>query len=128
MRVLIVEDEVDSRDLLAEALTRCGAEVLTAASCDEAMAVLREQAAVNHLPHVVLSDLGMPKDDGFALIRRVRALAPAEGGLIPAVAVTGYANPDDRDRALAAGFHSHLPKPFDPVAVAIAVARAVGAS
>jgi len=59
-------------------------------------------------------------------VRKV-TLGPAQGGLIPAVAVTGYANPDDRDRALAAGFHSHLPKPFDPVAVATAVARAVGA-
>jgi signal transduction histidine kinase/CheY-like chemotaxis protein len=128
VRALVVEDELDSRDLLVETLTRCGADVLTAGSCEEALAAIREHAAAKQLPHVILSDLGMPKDDGFTLIRKLRALTPAEGGGIPAVAVTGYANPDDRDRALAAGFHSHLPKPIDPVAVATAVARAVGAS
>jgi CheY-like chemotaxis protein len=82
------------------------------------------QSPVQNHPHVILSDLGMPRNDGFDLIRKVRALAPEAGGRIPVVAVTGYANPDDRQRALAAGFHSHLPKPIDPLAVAVAVARA----
>jgi signal transduction histidine kinase/ActR/RegA family two-component response regulator len=121
--VLVVEDEADSRELLAEALTTCGAHVVVAASCDEAMALI-QQSTAEDLPHVMLSDIGMAKDDGFELIRRVRALAPERGGRIPAVAVTGYAGPDDRQRALAAGFHSHLPKPIDPLAVAAAVARA----
>jgi signal transduction histidine kinase/ActR/RegA family two-component response regulator len=123
LRVLVVEDEADSRELLAETLATCGAEVLIAASCEEAIAVILQSTAEN-LPHVMLSDLGMAKDDGFVLIRKVRALAPEHGGRIPAVAVTGYASPDDRQRALAAGFSSHLPKPIDPVAVAVAVARA----
>jgi CheY-like chemotaxis protein len=123
LRVLVVEDEADSRELLAESLATCGAVVVVAPSCDQAMVLLEESTAQN-LPHVILSDIGMAKDDGFELIRRVRTLAPEAGGRIPAVAVTGYAGPDDRRRALAAGFHSHLPKPIDPVAVATAVARA----
>jgi signal transduction histidine kinase/ActR/RegA family two-component response regulator len=125
-RVLIVEDEADSRELFAKVLTTCGAEVVTAASCAEALAVIRE-SAVGSRPDVILSDLGMPKDDGFDLIRKVRAMAPEDGGRIPAIALTGYANSEDRQRALAAGFQSHLAKPIDPVAVAVAVARAAAA-
>jgi signal transduction histidine kinase/ActR/RegA family two-component response regulator len=123
LRVLVVEDEADSRELLDEALTTCGAEVVVAASCDEAVALIQQSTAEN-LPHVMISDIGMAKDDGFELIRQVRALPPERGGRIPAVAVTGYVSPDDRQRALAAGFHSHLPKPIDPVAVALAIAGA----
>jgi len=125
LRVLVVEDEADSRDLLVETLTRAGAVAIAVSSCDEALAVLRQMVAAKNLPHVILSDLGMPREDGFALIRKVRTLPAGEGGAIPAVAVTGYANPDDRQRALAAGFHTHLAKPIDPVAVANAVMRAI---
>jgi CheY-like chemotaxis protein len=121
--VLVVEDEADSRELFAKVLTSCGADVTTAASCEEALALIRE-AAVRNRPHVILSDLGMPRDDGFDLIRKVRALAPEDGGRIPAIAVTGYANLEDRQRALAAGFQTHLAKPIDPVAVAVAIAGA----
>jgi CheY-like chemotaxis protein len=65
----------------------------------------------------------MPREDGYALIRQLRQLAPEEGGRIPAVALTGYANADDRERALAAGYHVHVAKPMDPAAVIIAVAK-----
>ena len=123
LRVLVVEDEADSRELFAKVLTTCGADVTTAASCEEALALIRE-SAVRNRPHVILSDLGMPQDDGFDLIRKVRALAPEDGGRIPAIAVTGYANLEDRQRALAAGFQTHLAKPIDPVAVAVAIAGA----
>ena len=92
--------------------------MITAASCEEALALIRQSAAK---PDVIISDLGMPTDDGFDLIGKVRALSPEDGGLIPAIAVTGYANPDDRRRALAAGFQRHLAKPIDPTAIAIAV-------
>jgi signal transduction histidine kinase/CheY-like chemotaxis protein len=126
LRVLIVEDEADSRELFAKVLMTCGAEVVTAASCAEALAVIRE-SGVGNRPDVILSDLGMPQDDGFDLIRKVRAMASEDGGRIPAIAVTGYANSEDRQRALAAGFQSHLAKPIDPVAVAVAVARAAAA-
>ena len=124
LRLLIVEDEVDSRELLAAAMTTCGARVATASSCDEALEVMRQSAAANNLPHVILSDLGMPATDGFDLIRRVRALEPEDGGGVPMVAVTGYADPHDGQRALDAGFESHLPKPIDPLAIAAAVLRA----
>jgi hypothetical protein len=122
IRVLVVEDEADSRDILAQTLTTCGADVVTAESCTEALGLIRD-AARDHLPRVILADLGMPQDDGFDLIRAVRELPSGEGGRIPMIAVTGYANPDDRDRALAAGFIAHLAKPIDPLAVATAVAR-----
>ncbi len=124
LRLLIVEDEVDSRELLAAAMTKCGAQVVTASSCDEALDAIRRATAAKNLPHVILSDIGMPKRDGFDLIRRVRALPPEEGGRIPAVAVTGYADLDDGQRAIEAGFHSHLPKPVDPIAIAMEVLRA----
>lgn len=125
VRVLVVEDEADSRDLLVETLVRCGAEAIAAGSCEEALAVLREMAAANTLPDVILSDLAMPREDGFALIRKLHMLPLEAGGRIPAVAVTGYANADDRQRALAAGFQGHLAKPIDPVVVASAVARVI---
>jgi signal transduction histidine kinase/CheY-like chemotaxis protein len=124
LRLLIVEDEADSRELLGVTMMRCGAEVTTASSCEDALGALRAAAAANRLPHVILSDLGMPEADGFDLIRRVRALAPDAGGRIPAVAVTGYADHHDGQRALEAGFLSHVPKPIDPIAIAVEVARA----
>jgi signal transduction histidine kinase/CheY-like chemotaxis protein len=122
IRVLIVEDDADSRELVAEALKACGADVLTASSCQEALDVLR-LAGDKRRPHVIVSDLGMPKDDGFVFIRKLRLLDPERGGRIPAIAVTGYANLEDRERALAAGFDSHFAKPIEPAAVAEAVAR-----
>jgi CheY-like chemotaxis protein len=88
------------------------------------MAVICQSAAQDR-PHVIVSDIGMPMQDGYDLIRQVRALEPERGGRIPAVAVTGYANPDDRDRALVAGFQVHVGKPIDPMSLALAVKRAV---
>jgi CheY-like chemotaxis protein len=74
------------------------------------------------LPHVIVSDLGMPKEDGYQVIRRIRAL-DEERSRIPAVAVTGYATPDDVDRALTAGFQVHISKPMDPAAFVATVAE-----
>jgi signal transduction histidine kinase/ActR/RegA family two-component response regulator len=121
LRVLIVEDEDDSRELLSAVLSRCGAETLTASSCLDAMAAIGNET---ELPDVIVSDLGMAGQDGYDLIRLVRALPPDKGGRIPAVAGTGYANPGDRQRVLAAGYSSHVAKPIDPRTVAVAVARA----
>jgi len=121
LRILIVEDEVDSRDLLGALLARCGAETIMVPSCERAIDVLRESARP---PDVIVSDLGMPEQDGYDLIRQLRALESEKGGRIPAVAVTGYANPGDRQRALAAGFSAYVAKPFDPHAIAQAIARA----
>jgi PAS domain S-box-containing protein len=121
VRVLVVEDEADTRDLLVAALGHSGAEVDPAASASEAMAALRR-----HRPDVMVCDIGMPGEDGYALLSRVRALAAEDGGLVPAVALTAYARSDDRRRALAAGYQVHLSKPVDPDELISAVARMAG--
>jgi len=121
VRVLVVEDEADTRDLLAAALGHSGAEVDPAASAEEAMAALRR-----HRPDVLICDIGMPGEDGFALLARVRALAAEDGGLVPAIALTAYARSDDRRRVLAAGYQVHLSKPVDPDQLISAVARMAG--
>jgi CheY-like chemotaxis protein len=121
LRILIVEDEADSRDLLSAALSRCGAEIIAVRSCEDALGVLREPPG---LPDVIMSDLGMPERDGYDLIRQLRALEPEQGGRIPAVAVTGYATPGDRQRVLAAGYTGYVAKPIDPTSIAKAVALA----
>jgi signal transduction histidine kinase len=125
LRVLVVEDEPDTRELLAEVLERCGAEVRAAASVAEALA---EIAPGGRLPHVIVSDIGMPDEDGYVLLRKLRERAPEDGGEIPAVALTAYARSEDRHRALAAGFATHLAKPVEPAALVAAVARLAGAS
>jgi PAS domain S-box-containing protein len=122
LRILVVDDERDSRQLLSEILEKRGAEVAAAGSCEEALAAVHGSAAA-HRPHVILSDLGMPGADGYDLIREIRALPADGGGRIPAIAVTGYANQVDRQRALAAGYQSHLAKPIDPVALVVALSR-----
>jgi CheY-like chemotaxis protein len=122
VRVLVVEDESDARDLAVATLQHCGA-VVRAVSCSaDALSAIRS-AADGERPHILVSDIGMPKEDGYDLIRQVRSLDADGGGLIPAVAVTGYTTPDDVDRALAAGYQLHMSKPLDPVALVSAVAE-----
>jgi CheY-like chemotaxis protein len=121
--VLIVEDEEDARTLLETGLRQYGASVITAASAAEALDVLDRAA-----PHVLLSDIGMPHEDGYSLIRRIRARPSAEGGAIPAVAITAYASAHDRDMATSAGYQAHVAKPFDPYEVALLVARLTSTS
>jgi PAS domain S-box-containing protein len=118
---VLVEDEADTRDLLAAALGHSGAEVDSAASAGEAMAALRRRR-----PDVLVCDIGMPGEDGYALLERVRALAAEDGGLVPAIALTAYARSDDRRRALAAGFQIPLSRPVDPDELISAVARMAG--
>jgi CheY-like chemotaxis protein len=119
---MIVDDECDARELLVAMLEKRGATVIAAASVAEALAALVD-ASNGKLPDVLLSDLGMPGEDGFDLIRRVRALAPQDGGTIPAIALTAYATTQDRARVLEAGFDRHLAKPIEPATLASAVAR-----
>jgi CheY-like chemotaxis protein len=118
--VLVVDDEQDAREVLAEVLQRASARVITAASAAEAMHLL-----VRHRPAVLVSDIGMPDEDGFMLMRRVRALPADRGGRIPAVALTAYARPVDRQQALTAGYDIHLGKPIDPTELVGAVAGLV---
>jgi PAS domain S-box-containing protein len=118
VRVLIVDDEVDARDLLGTVLGHYGATVEAAASAGEAIVKLTAAP-----PDVIVSDIGMPGEDGYALIQRVRALDPAAGGAVPAIALTGFAAVEDARRAVAAGFQHHLSKPVEPTALVELVAR-----
>ncbi|WP_434384743.1 ATP-binding response regulator [Melittangium boletus] len=121
LRVLILDDEQDTRELLRTLLEGCNARVITTASVDECLARLREER-----PDVLVSDIGMPGEDGYSLIARVRALPPSEGGRTPAVALTAYARVEDRTRVLLAGFHSHVPKPVEPVELLAVLASLSG--
>ncbi|MEG4272168.1 MULTISPECIES: PAS domain S-box protein [unclassified Microcoleus] len=109
MRILVVDDEPDMRELISFLLEDAGAEVLSVAVPQEAIAALS-----NFQPDVLLSDIGMPGMDGYMLLRQVRSLEPERGGLIPAIALTAYAGEFDRQQALQAGFHRHLAKPIEP--------------
>jgi len=122
IRVLLIEDEPDSRDLARAALARFGAMVSAASSSAEAVNLLLS-ATPETMPQVVVSDIGMPVEDGYVFIQQLRALSPERGGRIPAVTVTGYSTPGDVNRALAAGFQLHLSKPVDPLALIEAVAK-----
>jgi len=115
--VLVVDDDEDACALLRYVLERCGATVHTASSAQEAMAALRQ-----HRPHVLLADVDMPHEDGYALMARVRALPPDEGGHVPAAALTAYASAQDRLNALRAGFQHHVSKPVAPAELAAVVA------
>jgi signal transduction histidine kinase len=121
IRVLVVDDSEDAREMLSVALARSGAEVATAASTAEALAALAARR-----PDVVVADLAMAGEDGFALARRLRALPPELGGATPAIAVTAYVLTDDRVRVLEAGFQSLVTKPLVPERIVEAVAGLVG--
>jgi CheY-like chemotaxis protein len=122
-KVLVVDDDHDTREILSVMLTRYGPEVRAAASAAEAMEIFSQWK-----PDVLVSDIGMPIEDGYALIRKVRALSPEEGGEVPAIALTAFAGVSDKESALAAGFQQHLSKPVEPVQLAKVVARILGRS
>jgi PAS domain S-box-containing protein len=117
-RVLIVDDEIDARELVSVMLGRCGAEMKAAASSAEAMEIIG-----NWKPDVLIADIGMPVEDGYGLIKRLRELPREEGGTIPALALTAYARTEDRVKALSAGYQVHLSKPVDRAELAAVVAR-----
>jgi signal transduction histidine kinase len=123
VRLLVVDDEPGARELIANVLQGYGAEVCLAESGQAALTKLFEQR-----PHVLVADLGMPGMDGYALIEQVRALDPDFGGQTPAIAVTGYASPLDRLRALQAGYQNHVAKPVEPQELAIVIASLTGRS
>jgi signal transduction histidine kinase len=121
LRVLVVDDEADTRELLAFVLEQCGARVMTVASAREALDTLAESKF-----DVLLSDIGMPGEDGYQLIRRVRSLDRQQGGNIPAVALTAYATEEDRTRAFSAGFQVHMAKPVEPTQLIAVVSHLAG--
>ena len=118
VRVLVVDDDPDARDMVRRLLEEQRSVVVTAASSQEALDRLGEQRF-----DVLLSDIGMPGEDGLSLVRRVRALGRAAGGDLPAVALTAYARPEDRDKAMRAGFQVHIAKPIDPLELFAIVSR-----
>jgi PAS domain S-box-containing protein len=117
VRVLVIDDEEDARELLTLALTESGAEVITAATVQGALEILKQWK-----PNVMVSDIGMPGEDGYDLIRRVRALESEKDETIPALALTGYASAEDAVRARVAGYQTHMAKPVAPTDFVIAVA------
>ncbi len=125
VKVVVVDDEVDARDVVRRLLEGCEADVRVAGSAAEALGLIRA-----HRPDVLVSDIGMPGEDGYALIRLLRALPPDEGGSTPAIALTAYARVEDRVQALRGGFQMHAVKPVEPaelVAMVASLARSATA-
>ena len=120
VRVLVVEDDADSRDLVVAVLTQAGAVPFAAASARDGMSM-----APRVRPDVLVCDLAMPDQDGLAVVREVKSWAAEAGVTLPALALTAYARAEDRDRALAAGFDLYVTKPVDPSELVRAVARLV---
>jgi hypothetical protein len=123
VKVLVVDDELDMRDFLSVSLRQYGADVTALASVGEAVEALEREK-----PDVLVSDIGMPGEDGYALIRKVRALGPERGGQVPAAALTGFAQDEDTTRVLSAGYQVHLPKPVEPSQLAHVVGTLAGRS
>jgi CheY-like chemotaxis protein len=121
VHVLVVEDDDDSRALLQIILEYCGALVTAVASARDAVSTLERVK-----PDVLLSDLSMPREDGYWLVRQIRALPPERGGAMPAIAITALGHPHGVDRTLAAGFQAHLRKPVDPWELARTIAALAG--
>jgi PAS domain S-box-containing protein len=119
LKVLAVDDEPDTRELLKVGLGQCGAQVTAVGSAAEAL-----EAIAAAMPDLLISDIGMPGEDGYALIRRVRELPAASGGRVPAIALTAYARVEDRLQALRAGYQMHVPKPVE-LAELVAVAASL---
>ena len=121
VNVLIVEDDRDARELLTAILQRCGARTTVTSSAAEALTAFEASQ-----PDVIVSDIEMPKEDGYSFIRRIRARGAEQGGTVPAAALTAYASPADRMRVLGAGFDIHVSKPVQPAELAMVVASLSG--
>jgi len=121
VKVLVVDDDQDSRALIKRVLATFGAKVLTADSAQKGLDAIKRER-----PTVLLSDIGMPERDGYDLLKDVRDLSEEEGGATPSVALTALARPEDRRRALLAGFQMHLPKPVDSAELVAVVGTLAG--
>ncbi|MGI8499544.1 MAG: PAS domain-containing protein [Hassallia sp.] len=121
IRILLVDDEIDTRDFMSFLLQQHGAIVSVASSASEAL-----KAFAQSMPDILLSDLGMPLVDGYSLISQIRSMSPEQGGEIPAIALSAYAGESDRDRAFAAGFQKHVAKPVEPTELLALIADLLG--
>ena len=119
-RVLVVDDDADTRDLLKVALTNAGAEVKVSISSAEALSALKTWKA-----DCIVSDIGMPGEDGYDLMKKIRALKESDGGRIPAIALTGFAAIGDQTRSRAAGYQAHLSKPVVLTTLTSEIARLI---
>jgi len=120
LKILVVDDDVDTRELIEWVLKRVGAEVTSVGSAREALEILERDR-----PHLLASDIAMPVEDGYALLKKIRALPPERGGRIPAIALTAHSLVQDRLQSLRAGFQSHVPKPVVPEALVEVVASII---
>ena len=120
IKVLAVDDEADARMLLGAMFRQCGATIETAASAAEALRLVEEFE-----PDVLVSDIGMPDEDGYSLIKKIRDAEKKTGGRLPAVALTAFARTEDRFHALQAGYNMHVPKPVEPAELALVISRLV---
>jgi CheY-like chemotaxis protein len=121
LRVLVVDDEADSRELVTAILTRSGSEVKCSKSAAQAIRDFKKWK-----PDLLISDIGMPQEDGYALIRKVRKLESKRERQIPAIALTAYATEEDRTEALTAGFQEHVTKPIEPLVLVKSIAALFG--
>jgi CheY-like chemotaxis protein len=126
MRILILEDDADAREIVSTAVTDAGGLVTAVASVAEALGTLRDRRMER--PQAVVADIGLPGADGYTFISELRRMPPELGGDIPVIAVTAYATVEDRRTALRAGFYAHVPKPFLPANLISTIARAVETS
>ena len=117
LRILMVDDNIDTLELVAVILSQYGTEVITAASVAEAL-----DAFAQFVPDILISDIAMPGEDGYSLIRQVRALEGFQARVLPAIALTAYAGEAERVLALEAGFQMHVSKPVDPFELVAVVA------
>jgi CheY-like chemotaxis protein len=117
LRILLVDDEPDAGVMIAAILGEAGAEVATATGAQRAVQMLAEWK-----PDLLISDIGMPVEDGYDLIRKVRTLSAEQGGQVPAIALTAYARTQDRLKVLSAGYQMHVPKPVEPIELATVIA------
>ncbi|WP_392534467.1 response regulator [Nostoc sp. C117] len=122
-KILVVDDEPDIRDLVTFILQEYDVDVTTVTSAQEALKALSES-----IPDVLISDIGMPKTDGYMLMREVRKRSPQAGGCVPAIALTAYAGEINQQQALAAGFQMHIAKPIEPDALIKAIADLINLS
>jgi signal transduction histidine kinase/CheY-like chemotaxis protein len=124
LQILVVDDEADALELLNTILQKYGADVIAVASVNQALTII--ETATDRSPDVLVSDIGMPDEDGYSLIRKLRQLEAQRGGKLPAIALTAYAASDDRRQALLAGFQMHLTKPVDAAELVAVVASLTG--
>jgi signal transduction histidine kinase/ActR/RegA family two-component response regulator len=120
-RVVAVDDDTDAQELIRRVLSECAAVVFTAGSAEEALRLVEAEH-----PDVLVSDIGMPDVDGFELMRRLRLMGTERGGDVPVIALTAFARPEDRSRALQAGFSAHISKPIEPSVLVASVASVSG--